>query len=83
VPTRPLGRHVVFMVFHAGDRMQVVRLPATPSGKVWHRVIDTSLPGGADIVDPGEEVPLHPQDAYLVNPRSTVVLLARSPSRIA
>jgi len=40
-------------------------------------VIDTSLPSGAGFLDPGQEIALDPPDFYLVNPRSTVVLLGR------
>jgi hypothetical protein len=57
-------------------RLQPVDLPAPPAGLRWHRVIDTSLSEGQDVVEPGREVPLSPADRYLVNPRSTVVLLA-------
>ena len=39
----------------------------------WGRVIDTSLPSPADIVDPGNEVPLSSLE-YEVAPRSVVVL---------
>ena len=72
-----LGRHVVLMIFHAGHTSQPVQLPAAPEATRWHRVIDTSLPDGHDIVSPCDEVALAPAEAYIVNPRSTVVLLAR------
>jgi hypothetical protein len=39
--------------------------------------VDTSLPAGEDIVLPGAEVPLDPPGFYLVNARSTVVLIGR------
>jgi glycogen operon protein len=74
-----LGRYVVFAIFHAGANLQPVRIPAAASGTRWHRVVDTSLPDGQDIVAPADEVRLDPADEYLVNPRSTVVLLARAP----
>ena len=82
-PSAPLGRYVVFAIFHAGADLQPVRLPPAGTGTRWHRVIDTSLPHGEDIVDPYHEVVLDPADAYLVNPRSTVVLLARAPGGVA
>jgi isoamylase len=44
-------------------------------GRRWHRIIDTSLPDGEDFADPGSELLLNPQDHYLVNGRTTVVLL--------
>ena len=43
----------------------------------WHRAIDTSLPAGEDFVASGLEVLLDPQDRYITNARSTVVLLAQ------
>jgi len=76
-------RSSVFMIFHAGAALQPVRLPAAPPGTRWHRVIDTSLTDGQDFVDPAHEVVLDPVEDYLMNPRSTVVLLARAPDREA
>jgi hypothetical protein len=35
------------------------------------------LASGADFLDVGAEIRLEPQDHYLVNPRSTVVLLGK------
>jgi glycogen operon protein len=40
----------------------------------WRRVIDTSLPSPADIVDPGSE-PVVSSNYYRVQPRGIVVLL--------
>jgi isoamylase len=54
-----------------------VKLPPLATGQGWHRVIDTNLPSGEDFMEPGQEVRLDPQDHYLANPRSTVVLLGR------
>ena len=75
-----LGRYVVFAIFHAGESLQPVRIPAAAAGTRWHRTVDTSLPDGEDIVDPDDEVVLEPADEYLVNSRSTVVLVARAPA---
>jgi isoamylase len=52
-----------------------VELPDTPDRR-WYRVIDTSLPAGQDIV-PEEEATFLPDPKIVVQPRSTVVLLAR------
>jgi glycogen operon protein len=76
--TDDADRYVVFMIFHAGSELQPVRLPEPGAGLGWYRVIDTHLPDGADIVDPGRELALDPADEYLVNARSTVVLLGRT-----
>jgi glycogen operon protein len=72
-----LGKYFLFFVLHADHHLEAVRVPPLPPGYRWHRVVDTSLPPGEDFADPGLEVPLDPADAYLVNPRSTVVLLGK------
>ena len=78
--SEPLGRYAVLTIFHAGAALQPVQLPAALPGTRWHRVIDTSLPDGQDIMASENEVALDPADVYLVNPRTTVVLLARAPT---
>ncbi len=47
------------------------------AGWYWCRVIDTSLSAPLDIADPGREQELISQDAYFLQPRSTVVLLGK------
>jgi len=54
-------------------------LLSEPGGvRRWRRVIDTSLEDGHDIAAEGAESILDPQDHYLANGRSTIVLLARA-----
>jgi glycogen operon protein len=77
---RAAGASRIFVVLNGDYRVQFVRLPPLDAGLRWHRSIDTSLPPGPDFADPGVEVPLDPADHYLVNPRSTVVLLGRAVS---
>jgi len=72
-----LGDYQLFIVLNAGFHLQEVRLPKLPCGRTWHRVLDTSLHDGEDILDPGREIQLEPPDVYLANPRSTVLLLGR------
>jgi len=43
----------------------------------WRRAVDTSLPAGEDITDDGSEPLPDPADRYLVNPRTTVVLVGK------
>jgi isoamylase len=69
------GRYFLYVIFHADCRLQPVAIPPAPGETKWHRVIDTSLPAGEDFREPGREILLRPADQYLVNPRSTVVLL--------
>jgi glycogen operon protein len=52
-----------------------IDLPET-QGKRWYRVVDTSLPVGEDIV-PEEEAFFLPETRYKVNPRTTIVLVAK------
>jgi isoamylase len=66
----------LFLIFNADYRGQGVKLPPL-SDKKWYRVIDTSLPAGIDFADEGGEVEIIPSDIYVVNPRSTVVLLGK------
>jgi glycogen operon protein len=73
----PPARYALFIIAHAGGALQSMALPAPPPGTHWHRVIDTSLPDGSDILAAADEVPIQPPDAYLMNERSVVVLLAR------
>jgi glycogen operon protein len=69
--------YVLLIVFNADYRARSVRIPEPPCGKIWYRVVDTSLDTGEDIADPGRELPIDPPDHYLANPRSTVVLVGK------
>jgi glycogen operon protein len=70
------GEYLLFILLNADPFLQRVSLPPI-EGKRWHRIIDTSLPEGEDFLDPGKEILLDPQDSYLANSRSTVLLLGR------
>jgi isoamylase len=72
-----LGRYRLFFILNADAALQRVALPPLWPGARWGRLIDTTLSQGDDILLPGHEVPLDPPGFYLVNPRSTVVLLGR------
>ncbi len=71
----PLGDYCLYMIHNADHQARTCALPPLASQR-WSRVLDTSLPAGQDLVEPGNEVPLEPADQYLVNARSTVLLLA-------
>ncbi len=73
---RPEGDEQLAFLINADWRLVSMQLPAPLPGRRWHRVIDTSLSHPEDFMAPGSEVLLDPQHEYLVNPRSTVVLLA-------
>ena len=74
-----IGVDRLFFIFNAHHEPQWIRLPALGADRGWHRAIDTSLPAGDDFTDAGKEVPLDPADHYIVNPRSTVLLLCQQP----
>ena len=67
----------LFFILNAHFDLQWVKLPPLAPGRGWYRAIDTSLPSGEDFAEPGKETRIDPPDHYIVNPRSTVVLLAR------
>ena len=69
------GNYCLFIILHGGHQPQSVRIPPANEGAHWRRVIDTSLAGEHDFLDPGDEVLIEPPDVYRVNPRSTVVLI--------
>ncbi len=72
-----LGHYRLFFILNADPVLRRVELPPLGPGARWSRLVDTSLPAGREIVLPGAEVPLDPPSFYLVNPRSTVVLIGR------
>jgi isoamylase len=51
-------------------------LPPLPRKLSWRRILDTSLPKGKDFLDETDAEPLADKDYYIVNPRSTVVLVS-------
>jgi pullulanase/glycogen debranching enzyme len=71
------GVNRLFMIFNGHYEPQRVELPQLAGELRWHRAIDTSLASGEDFLGAGQEVEIDPADHYLVNPRSTIVLLAQ------
>jgi glycogen operon protein len=71
------GDYLLFVILNAQSAPQWVQVPAPREGIRWARVIDTTLPAGDDLADPGHEVLIDPPDHYLANPRSVVMLIAR------
>jgi isoamylase len=70
------GDYAIFIIFNCDCRLQNVSLPALQDKK-WLRVIDTSIPCGWDFLEPGSEIIVDPPGFYIVNPRSTVLLIGR------
>ncbi|MBZ5637290.1 MAG: glycogen debranching protein GlgX [Acidobacteriia bacterium] len=71
------GEELLCFLLNADWRLRFLRLPEAGNGRRWHRVVDTSLAPPEDFIEEARAVPLDPEDHYLVNPRTTVVLLAR------
>jgi pullulanase/glycogen debranching enzyme len=72
----PWRDYQLFVVFNSDHRVQAATLPVL-TGKRWVRLIDTSLDPGFDFAEDGSEVEIIPSDVYIVNPRSTVILLGK------
>ena len=72
----------LFFILNGHYEPQWITLPQLGADRGWHRSIDTSLPSGEDFLEAGEEVEIEPADHYIVNPRSTVVLLAQQPKAV-
>jgi isoamylase len=70
------GDEELFFVLNADWKLRYVKLPAPGNGRRWRRILDTYLDGPDGFAEDGKELRLDPQDHYLANPRSVVVLLA-------
>ena len=71
------GPYFLFLALNGEYRQREVMVPPLPSGFRWRRAIDTSLAAGEDFMDDGAEPLPDPANRYLVNPRTTVVLLGK------
>jgi glycogen operon protein len=54
------------------------RIPASPSGRAWRRVVDTSLPSPADIVGLEEGLAVPVESRYTLVPFATLVLVSEA-----
>jgi isoamylase len=67
----------LYLMFNADRRRISFSLPAPAGGTSWRVAVDTALQPPRDICAPGEERALAAAFAYLVESRSSVVLVAR------
>lgn len=65
----------IYVASNAYWEGQTFTLPAPTQGRVWHRLVDTSL-APMDAIVP-EEAGVSVRDTYHVNPRSLIVLLSK------
>jgi glycogen operon protein len=75
--TRSSGNTWIYLAANAHWEARDLELPRPAAGLSWHLVADTAADSPHDIHPPGDERPLTVQDRYLIEPRSTVILLAR------
>ncbi len=71
------GAYLLFLALNGDYRQREVMVPPLPSGLRWRRAIDTSLSAEEDFAESEDGPLLDPADRYLVNPRTTVVLLGK------
>jgi isoamylase len=72
----PLGGYGLFFAFNADRRSQTVLLPAH-AGRMWLRIIDTSLESPHDFCDLAQGRLCAAQTPYMVNPQTVVVMIGR------
>lgn len=76
---RRTGRELdrdIYMVFNAWIEPLHFRIPPSPQGRPWHRIVDTALASPLDIVGLDEGPKVAVGATYAVAPFSTVVLIA-------
>jgi glycogen operon protein len=66
----------IYVMFNSHWQPQQFTLPNRDWERRWRRLVDTSLPSPEDIVDDHDTVCLSPADQYIVNPRTTVILMS-------
>jgi glycogen operon protein len=52
------------------------RIPASPSGRPWRRLVDTALASPDDVVQEGSGPPVPVLDRYRVQAHSTIILVS-------
>jgi glycogen operon protein len=72
------GRFLMHAMNNAYWEPLTFELPPREAGahEGWHRLLDTALASPDDISDGPDQAPLVPEEIYLVQPRSVVVLFA-------
>ena len=64
-----------YVACNASADPALFRIPASPTGKPWHRVVDTALPSPQDIVEEGADPLIASGSVYPVEAHSLIVLM--------
>ena len=69
--------HFIYCAFNMYFEPLEFTLPVLPKGLAWHRFADTSLPAPADIVEPGEELPVIAKKPIPIADRTTAIFVGK------
>lgn len=69
------ARRDIYVAVNSYWKSLVFELP--PRENAWQRILDTTLPAGRDIAEPGHERELSGCTRYQVGPRSVIVLIGK------
>jgi len=69
--------HALCILFNAESVEVRFKLLSPPGGERWHIAVDTANPSPYDIREPGQEELSARPDAYRMQPRSMVILIAK------
>src|SRR5580704_7486478 len=65
----------LFLMFNADTRAVEFAIPTSPSRKIWRLAVDTSRAAPDDLHEPGKEPAMQDRFTFLVEPRSSAILL--------
>jgi glycogen operon protein len=66
----------LYVAMNAGSETQRFRIPSSPSGRPWRRVVDTTLPPPDDIVDDDLGPPVPVLQVYPVPAHAMIILVS-------
>ncbi len=68
----------LFLLFNADSKSVDFSIPALPAVKMWRLAADTSRVAPGDLAYVGRELPLQDRSGFLLEPRSSAILLTNS-----
>jgi glycogen operon protein len=66
----------IYVAMNSGGDGLHFRIPASPSGRAWRRVVDTALPSPEDIVELDQAPHISIQHTYWVHDHSMIILVS-------